>query len=166
MFWPITRIEIRVTITATFFYREARFNVVRITRDESKNDQPAPIKRNINFRRDEAIIFQSGRFQREQHDLDTLAVSAVGPIKNLNYTDFDIVENALSYSYICIYIYMYIYIYIYICKKKKRKIYLYNPIFKSSSRIFQNETFQLESYHRWYSARHRGVETTSFFILQ
>lgn len=96
LFWTITRIEIRITITATFLYREARFNVVRITRDESKNEEPAPIKRNINFRRDEAIIFQSGRFQRE-HDLDTLAVSAVGPIKNLNYTDVDIVENALSY---------------------------------------------------------------------
>lgn len=148
MFWPIPRIEIRITITATFSYREARFNVVPITRDESKNDEPAPIKRNINFRHDEAIIFQSGRFQRE-HDLDTLAVSAVGPIKNLNYTDVDIVENALSYIYI-----------------KKKRIYLYNPTFKSSPRIFQNETFQLESYHRWYSARHRGVETTSSFILQ
>lgn len=106
MFWPITRIEIRITITATFLYREARFNVVRITRDESKNDDP--IKRNINFRRDEAIIFQSGRFQRE-HDLDTLAVSAVGPIKNVNYTDVDIAENALSYIYIYILSYIYIY---------------------------------------------------------
>lgn len=121
-------------IDVLYRHSEEGFDVGRITRDESKNDEPGPDKTEYKFSPHEAIIFQSGRLRESM--IQILPVYQLDKKFKLRFL-LDIFENVWSNG-------------IFPFTEP------YFPRIELVPRIFRNET--LKGYRQCYSARDQSVE--------